>query len=167
MFTNGLALDELFSFFCCSDKGTGDHGREHVDFCGASATFTSENTTLGVGISEHGCARYIAQEYGGLSDNPTHATSLTDEQKHHIVSAMYTDVSSFTVVFGANDSPSVHSRNFFFSSIAALCGNYLFFFLHAGHIFVEHVHNPVSLSCFIFFFRSTNSHTRANTRTNI
>jgi len=157
----------LFSFFCCSDKGTGDHGREHVDFCGASATFTSENTTLGVGISEHGCARYIAQEYGGLSDNPTHATSLTDEQKHHIVSAMYTDVSSFTVVFGANDSPSVHSRNFFFSSIAALCGNYLFFFLHAGHIFVDHVHNTVSLSCFIFFFRSTNSHTRANTRTNI
>lgn len=167
MFTNGLALDGLFSFFCCSDKGTGDHGREHVDFCGASATFTSENTTLGVGISEHGCARYIAQEYGGLSDNPTHATTLTDEQKHHIVSAMYTDVSSFTVVFGANDSPSVHSRNFFFSSIAALCGNYLFFFLHAGHIFVDHVHNTVSLSCFIFFFRSTNSHTRANTRTNI
>ena len=152
MFTNGLALDGLFSFFCCSDKGTGDHGREHVDFCGASATFTSENTTLGVGISEHGCARYIAQEYGGLSDNPTHATSLTDEQKHHIVSAMYTNVSSFTVVFGANDSPSVHSRNFFFSSIAALCGNYLFFFLHAGHIFVDHVHNTVSLSCFIFFF---------------
>jgi len=151
-FTNGLALDELFSFFCCSDKGTGDHGREHVDFCGASALFTSEGTTLGVGISEHGCARYIAQEYGDLSDNPTHATTLTDEQKHHIVSAMYTDVSSFTVVFGANDSPSVHSRNFFFSSIAPLCGNYLFFFLFTCWTYFCRPCSQYSFTVLFYFF---------------
>jgi len=28
-------------FFCCSDKQTGENGREHVDFCGACAVFTS------------------------------------------------------------------------------------------------------------------------------
>ena len=140
MFTNRLALRGLFSFFCCSDKQTGDNGREHVDFCGASATFTSEASTLGVGISEHGCARYIAQEYGDLSNNPTHATTLTDEQRHHTVSAMYTNISSFTVVFGAANSTATHSRNFFFSASAPLCGNYLFF-SNSRYIFVDHVHN--------------------------
>ena len=75
-------------------------------------------------ITEEGCTQFTAQTVGHGEDNPDHALALTQLQKKRVITALYTNVSSFTVVFAA--TPGQYGRNFIFSTVAPLCGKIFF-----------------------------------------
>ena len=99
-------------------------GIETVQFCGASRFFEMTDTELSKDITEEGCTRFTAHTVGNAADNPDHALDLTQLQKNRLITALYTDVSSFTVVFAA--TPGQYGRNIIFSTVGPLCGKYFF-----------------------------------------
>ena len=77
---------------------------------------------MDISETEDGCRKYTAITKGSASDNPTSAIDLNQFQKDHSVAALFENVSSFTITFGATSG--VGGRNFMFSSIASLCGKF-------------------------------------------
>jgi len=132
-------------------------GIETVQFCGASRFFEMTDTELSKDITEEGCTRFTAHTVGNAADNPDHALDLTQLQKNRLITALYTDVSSFTVVFAA--TPGHHGRNIIFSTVGPLCGKY-FFLAWRSHV----LNLSQILSCPTFFYmRPSNSFPSSNT----
>ena len=104
------------------DLAAGKGGMEYVDLCGASELISTEYSSLSE--EKNGkCQRYTATEKGTLQDNPTKSADLTYEQKARSVTAMYQQMSSFTMDLGATGMKSGrhHGRNFMFAAEAPLC----------------------------------------------
>ena len=71
--------------------------------------------------------KYSSTEIGSATDNPTSALDLTSVQKDRTVTAMYTDVSTFTIEIAATSGSG--GRNFLFAMKAPHCRKILFLFL--------------------------------------
>ena len=100
-------------------------GIESAEFCGTSQFHTTADAEVSKSITEQGCAKFTAQSVGSAADNPDNSLDLNEFQKNHLVSAIYTDVSSFTNHFAA--TAGQYGRNFIFSSVAPLCGEIFLF----------------------------------------